>query len=133
MRNCESASPTVCTDLVFITAAVEAAERRRTAVVDLSGAYLSADMDDGEEVLMVLRGDLANMTALTAPEVYRKYVAATPDGSPFCMSSCARHFTAASSRPSCSITSCGKICMDGASPSTRTTRASATRLFVVNI
>ena len=31
---------------------------------------------------MVLRGDLANMMALAAPEVYRKYVAATPDGKP---------------------------------------------------
>ena len=31
---------------------------------------------------MVLRGDLVNMMALTAPEVYRKYVAATPDGKP---------------------------------------------------
>ena len=31
---------------------------------------------------MVLRGDFANMMALVAPEVYRKYVAATPDGKP---------------------------------------------------
>ena len=82
MRKDESASPTVCTDSVFITAAVEAAERRRTAVVEIPGAYLSADMDNEEEVLMVLRGDLANMMALATPEVYRKYVAATPDGKP---------------------------------------------------
>ena len=80
MRKDESASPTVCTNSVFITAAVEAAERRRTAVVDLPGAYLSTDMDGEEEVLMVLRGDLAYMMALAAREVYRKYVAATPDG-----------------------------------------------------
>ena len=82
MRKDESAPPTVCTDSVFITAAVEASEWRRTAVVDLLRAYLSTDMDDEEEVLMVLRGDLTNMMALVAPEVYRKYVAATPDGKP---------------------------------------------------
>ena len=127
MRKNKSASPTVCTDSVFITAAVEAAERRRTAVVDFPGAYLSADMDDEEEVLMVLRGNLANMMALASPEVDQKYVAATPTGNPSCMLSCARHFTAASSRSSCS---CGRICTDGASSSTRTTRAYATRLFV---
>ena len=82
MRKGESASPTVCTDSVFISATVEAAKRRRTAVFDLPGAYMSADMNDEEEVLMVLRGDLANMMALAAPEVYRKYVAVPPDGKP---------------------------------------------------
>jgi hypothetical protein len=69
MRKDETASPTVGTDSVFITAAIEAAENRHTAVVGLPGAYLSADMDNEEEVLMALRGDLANMMALTAPEV----------------------------------------------------------------
>merc|ERR1712086_1181062 len=80
MRKDETTSPTVCTDSVFITAAIEASENRRTAVVDLPGAYLSANMDDEEEVLMVMRGDLAEMMALAAPEVYQKYVAITPDG-----------------------------------------------------
>jgi hypothetical protein len=65
---------------VFITATIEAAENRRTAAVDLPGAYLSADMNNEEEVFMVMRGDLAEMMALAAPEVYRKYVAVTPDG-----------------------------------------------------
>ena len=82
MRKDETASPTVCTDSTFITAAMEAAEHRRTAVVDLPSAYLHADMDDEEEVLMVLRGDLANMMALAAPDVYRKYITITTDGKP---------------------------------------------------
>ena len=80
MRKDETTSPTVYTDSVFITAAIEASENRRTAVVDLPGTYLSDNMDDEEEVLMVMRGDLAEMMALAAPEVYRKYVAITPDG-----------------------------------------------------
>ena len=89
MRKDESASPTVCTDSVFIAAAAEAAEQRHTPVVYLPGAYLSADMDDEEEVLMVLCGNLANIMALASPEVYRKYVAATPDGKPvLCVKLC---------------------------------------------
>ena len=71
MRKKETTSPTVCTDLVFITAAIESVENRRTVVVDLPGAYLSAHMDSEEEVLMVMRGDVAEMMALATPEVYR--------------------------------------------------------------
>ena len=78
----EAASPTVNIDSVFITAAIEASEHRKTAIVDLPGAYLSANMDNEEEVLMVLRGDLAEMMALAAPEVYRPYVATGPNGKP---------------------------------------------------
>ena len=68
------------TDSVFITAALESTERWRTCVVDLSGAYLSADMDDEEEVLVVLRGNLAELMALAVPEVYRDHIAVTSDG-----------------------------------------------------
>ena len=59
MRKEETTSPTVCTDSIFITAAIEATENRRTAVFDLPVAYLSVDMDNKEEVLMVMRGNLA--------------------------------------------------------------------------
>ena len=48
MRKEDAAPPTVCTDSVLITAVIEARERRRLAVVDLLGAYLSANMDDEE-------------------------------------------------------------------------------------
>ena len=132
MRKDESVSPTVCTDSVFITAALEAAKRRRAAVVDLPGAYLSANMDDEEEVLIVLCGNLANMMALAAPEVYPKYVAATLDGKPILYVKRARRSTTASSWSSYSITSCGRTCMGRDSASTRTTRVCATRSFVVN-
>jgi hypothetical protein len=80
MRKDDAASPTVCTDSVFITAAIEAAERRKVSVVDLPGAYLSANMDNKEEVLMVMRGRLAEMMAIAAPEVYRPYVKTDPNG-----------------------------------------------------
>ena len=80
MEKDESALPTVAMDSVFITASMEAAEHRDVAVVDLPGAYLSADMDDEEEVLMVLRGPLAELMALTAPQVYRKFVTVDANG-----------------------------------------------------
>ena len=68
MRKEETTSPTVCTDSVFITATIKAAENRCTVVVDLTGAHLSADMGDEEEVLIVMQGDLAEMMAPVAPE-----------------------------------------------------------------
>ena len=37
-------------------------------------------MDNEEEVLMVMRVNLAEMMALAAPEVYPKHVSVTPDG-----------------------------------------------------
>ena len=82
MRKEDASSPTVCTDSVLITAAIEASENRRVAVVDLPGAYLSANMDDEEEVLMVMRGRLAELMALAAPETYRPYVSLGRDGRP---------------------------------------------------
>lgn len=50
----DAASPTVLVESVMITAAVEAHEGCDVAVVDVPGAFLSADMD--EEVLMTLMG-----------------------------------------------------------------------------
>ena len=40
MRKEETASPTVSTDSVFITVALEVMERRRTCVVHLPGVYI---------------------------------------------------------------------------------------------
>ncbi len=52
-----AASPTVMTESVLITSAIEAMEGRDVAVIDLPGAFLNAEMD--EVVHMVLRGKLA--------------------------------------------------------------------------
>ncbi|KAL7522827.1 hypothetical protein ACHAWX_007557 [Stephanocyclus meneghinianus] len=50
-----TASPTVMTESVLITAALDAEEECDVAVIDLPGAFLHADMDD--LVVIVLRGD----------------------------------------------------------------------------
>jgi hypothetical protein len=64
--------PTVSLESVLITSTIEAYEGREVAVVDILGAYLSADMD--EEVIMLLRWRLAELMVKTAPNIYRKYI-----------------------------------------------------------
>ena len=78
----ETASPTVNTNSVILTVAIEAKERRDVAVLDLPGAYLSVDMDEmGEEhVHMVLRGRMAELMAMTAPAVYCDYISTDAKG-----------------------------------------------------
>ncbi len=63
-------SPTMMTKSVLITAAMEAMDGHDVAVVDLSGAFLNADMDN--VVHMVLRGRLAELMVKFAPQIYRK-------------------------------------------------------------
>ena len=69
MEKDESCSPTVRLNSVFITTTIKAAESRDVAIVDLSGAYLGDKMDNKEEVIMIIRCHLADLMALTAPEV----------------------------------------------------------------
>jgi hypothetical protein len=65
-------SPTVSLEYVIITSTIEAYKGREVAVVDIPGAYLSADMD--EEKIMLLRGRLAELMVKTAPNIYGKYI-----------------------------------------------------------
>lgn len=74
------ASPTVHLDSVFVTAVMEAWERCGVGVADLPGAFLACSMEGKEEVLMVLRGRLAELMALTAPNIYQKYVTINSNG-----------------------------------------------------
>ena len=58
---------------MFMYAVITAIEGRKTTVGDVPGAFLSADLE-GEDVLMTLRGTLAELMALSAPEIYWDYV-----------------------------------------------------------
>jgi hypothetical protein len=68
----DAASPTVSLESVLITDAVESYEGWGVVVVDVPGAFLSVDMD--EEILMTLRGRLAELTVKAAPNIYGKYI-----------------------------------------------------------
>ena len=65
----DAASPTVTNEGVFITAAIEAFERRDVACFDIPGAYLHTLND--EVVHMLLRGKLAEMMVMLNPNLYR--------------------------------------------------------------
>jgi hypothetical protein len=72
--------PTVTLESVLITSTIKAFENREVAVVDIPGAYLSADMD--EEVIMLLRRRLAELMLKTAPNIYRKYTTVDSNNQP---------------------------------------------------
>jgi len=74
----DAASSTVSTESTFITATIAVKEGRRVRCYDVPSAFVNADVD--EDVIMVLKGELADMMIQIAPEVYRKYVAVDRKG-----------------------------------------------------
>ena len=72
------ASPTISTESTFITASIAAHERRVVRCYDIPSAFVNTNVD--EDVMMVLKGDLAEMMVQVAPEVYRKYMVVDKKG-----------------------------------------------------
>ena len=68
----DTTSPTVSTEAVMLTVTIDKLEGRDVAVLDIPGAYLSADMDD--EVHVVFRGTLAEMMVMAYPALYQPFV-----------------------------------------------------------
>jgi hypothetical protein len=85
------ASPTVMNDRVMITSAIDAHEERVIKTMDIPGAFLHADLD--EEVIMLLRGQLADLMVQVDPELYGPYVRRRKKVRAFCMSRCSRQCT----------------------------------------
>ena len=56
----------------MITCAIEAHLGSDVACIDVPGAFLHAKTD--EEILILLKGPLAEMMAMVKPQLYRKYV-----------------------------------------------------------
>ena len=61
----DATSPKVLTEAVMLTETIEGLEGRDLALVDIPGAYLSADMDD--VVHVVFRGTLAELLLAANP------------------------------------------------------------------
>jgi hypothetical protein len=74
----EAASPTVSTELTFITALIAAHEQRVVQCYDIPSTFVNTDVD--KDVIMVLKGELADMMIQIAPEVYQKYMAMDKKG-----------------------------------------------------
>ena len=64
----ESASPTVLTESVLLTAMIEAQEHRAVYTADIPGAFMQGDQDD--VIHMVLHSTLATMLLECDPELY---------------------------------------------------------------
>lgn len=57
----DATSPTVATESVFITSTLDATEHRYVGIVDVPGAFMQADDDDG--TIMRVEGRMAEMLA----------------------------------------------------------------------
>jgi hypothetical protein len=65
----DAASPTVSAESTFVTATIAAKERRKVRCYNVPSAFVNTDVD--EDVIMVLKGELADLMTQIAPEVYR--------------------------------------------------------------
>ena len=74
-----ASSPTVSNDNLLITCAIDAHEERDVATIDLPSAYLHTPYK-GPEVIMVLRGRLAELMVEVNPERYKPFLIYTSKG-----------------------------------------------------
>ena len=68
----------MATESVFITAVVSAHKGRDVACYDIPGSFLHADSD--EDIMMILKGRLAELMVQVAPTLYRKYISVDRKG-----------------------------------------------------
>ncbi len=64
--------PIVSTESTFITASIAASKKRKVRCYNVQSAFVNMDVD--EYILMVLKGELADMMVQIVPQVYMKYV-----------------------------------------------------------
>lgn len=70
--------PTVATELVFITAVVNAQEGLDVACVNILRLVLHTDVE--EDIIMVFKGRLAELMVQVTPNLFRKYITLTGIG-----------------------------------------------------
>jgi hypothetical protein len=68
----ESSSPTVAIESLFLTAIIDAKERRDVATCDIPGAFLHADID--EVLHMQIDGPMAKLLVDIDPDLYEPYL-----------------------------------------------------------
>ena len=76
----DATSPMIATESIFLTALIDAVEERAVACFGISGAFLHAKTD--EDVIMMLKGRLAELMVMVEPSLYRKYVTTDSKGEP---------------------------------------------------
>jgi hypothetical protein len=71
----DSSSPIVTTESVLLTCTINAQERRDVAIIDIPTAFIQTRAERPEDqVLIRLRGLLANLLVEIDPETYADYV-----------------------------------------------------------
>ena len=80
IRKEDASSPTVATDSVFITGAIDAHEGRDVAFADLPGAFLHTLTD--EKIIVLLTGELCELMVKVDPTLYPKFVTTGRNGKP---------------------------------------------------
>jgi hypothetical protein len=68
----ETSSPTVSTEAVFLTAVINAQERRQVMTIDIPGAFMHVDID--ELIHVRLEGPMAELLTRVDPDKYRTYL-----------------------------------------------------------
>jgi hypothetical protein len=71
-------SPTISTKSVFITAVINVHEGQDIACFNILGAFLHVDLD--KDIIMILKGWLAELMVQLAPNLYRKYISVDRKG-----------------------------------------------------
>ena len=66
------------TESTLITVTIAAAEKRKVRCYGVPSAFVNMEVD--KDVIMVLKGDLADMMVQIAPETYRKYITTDKKG-----------------------------------------------------
>jgi Reverse transcriptase (RNA-dependent DNA polymerase) len=72
LSKADTSSPTVAIESVFLSCVIDADKQRDVATVDISGAFLHADMN--ELVYMRIDADMANILINIAPDTYTPFI-----------------------------------------------------------
>jgi hypothetical protein len=68
----DAALPTISSKSTFITASIAAKEKRMVRCYNVPSAFVNTDVD--KDMLLVLKGELAEMMVQIAPQIYQKYI-----------------------------------------------------------
>ena len=71
-KEADAASPTASNEGVMLTFAIDAHEGRDVAVIDEPGAFPHAFT--GKEIIMLLKGPVAEMMVHVSPKLYRPFI-----------------------------------------------------------
>ena len=80
IRKEDAYSPTVANESVFITSVIAAHKKRFVHCYDVPGEFLHTQSD--ENLLMVLKGELAERMVHITPQIYRPYIKMDKKGTP---------------------------------------------------